>query len=107
MALLNAAEIPFAVAVHLHNCVEGVGNTQMRFLIEVYRCFLSAAARAVASSTISGRNGMPSNLPIDAPAVEFANLVYRSISRSTLWIQLFINQGGDAGAAGEEEQCWQ
>jgi hypothetical protein len=32
---------------------------------------------------------MPSNLPIDAPAVEFVNLVYRSISRMTLWTQLF------------------
>ncbi len=73
--------------------------------IEVYRCFFSAAARAVASSTISGRNGMPSNLPIDAPAVEFVNLVYRSISRMTLWTQLFISQGRDAVATCEEEDC--
>ncbi len=48
---------------------------------------------------------MPSNLPIDAPAVEFVNLVYRSILRMTLWTQLFINQGRDAVATCEEEDC--
>jgi hypothetical protein len=57
-ALLIAAEIPFAAEDHSHTCIKIMGNTIDVSCFKRYRCFLSAAARAVASSTMSGRNGM-------------------------------------------------
>jgi hypothetical protein len=59
MVLLIAAGKPFAGEVHQHICIKCLRQQQRNTTgTVIYRCFLSAAARAVASSTISGRNGM-------------------------------------------------
>jgi hypothetical protein len=62
MELLIATEKPFAAEAHPRSCIRGVSQSgkQCGSCIETYRCFFSFAARAVASSTMSGRNGIPS-----------------------------------------------